>query len=102
MAWCTPTGRAAGAVIFEHLYRFIRPFLIRPDDWINPESLFRQLQTTIDRFEHSPQLFSSDVIADCFTEIKYTYLDDTSDSQRYTGELALGELLKFGYNESNH
>lgn len=65
-------------VIFEHLYRLIRPYLIHPDDWINPESLFRQLQAAIDRLERSPPLSSSDTIADYFTEIKYTYPDDVA------------------------
>lgn len=57
-------------VVFEHLYRFIRPFLIRPDDWVDSESLFRQLQLAIDHPGHLHQGFPSETMANYFTELK--------------------------------
>jgi predicted AAA+ superfamily ATPase len=56
-------------VVFEHLYRFIRPFLTNPDHWMNPESLFRQLQLAIERPKRSNQELRSEVIANYFSEL---------------------------------
>ena len=66
-------------VIFEHLYRLIRPFLIHADDWRNPQALFRQLQAAIDWREHANRAFPSAAIAACFTELTDILSDDTAD-----------------------
>lgn len=63
-------------VVFEHLYRLIKPFLSHPDDWMNPESLFRQLQMSIERPKRSQQVFNPEAIAAYFEEIKGALLTD--------------------------
>jgi hypothetical protein len=53
-------------VVFEHLHRVLKPFLARPADWTNPESLFHRLRVFIDRPKRSVE---SDISDDYFKEI---------------------------------
>lgn len=59
-------------VVFEHLYRLVRPYLVHPDDWMNPESLFRQLQLVINRPIRSQPTAPLETLADYFTELTKT------------------------------
>ncbi|NEU70060.1 hypothetical protein GK091_24495 [Spirosoma agri] len=54
-------------VVFEHLHRVLKPFLIRPADWTNPNSLFHKTRVYIDRPKQSPK---PDVGDDYFEEIE--------------------------------
>lgn len=56
-------------VVFEHLYRLVRPYLVYPDDWMNPESMFRQLQLVINRPIRSQLIAPWETLANYFTEL---------------------------------
>ena len=56
-------------VIFEHLYRLLKPFLVQPADWTNPDSLFRRLREFIDHPSQLAEPREKDGINTHFTEI---------------------------------
>lgn len=53
-------------VVFEHLHRVLKPFLVQPADWTNPASLFHKIRVYIDRPKRSPEPTTGD---DYFKEI---------------------------------
>ncbi|MFD2934799.1 hypothetical protein [Spirosoma flavum] len=56
-------------VIFEHLYRLLKPFLVQPDDWTNSTSFFRQILVFIDRPKRLLEPLNPTTISAYFTEI---------------------------------
>lgn len=53
-------------VVFEHLHRVLKPFLVQPSDWTNPASLFYKIRVYIDRPKRSVEPNAGD---DYFEEI---------------------------------
>ena len=53
-------------VVFEHLHRVLKPFLVRPADWTDPDSLFHKIRVYIDRPKRSSE---PDVGIDYFKEV---------------------------------
>lgn len=55
-------------VIYENIFRTIKPFLIRRSDWTDPESLFRKILIYINELHD----FSgpSEIAQACFVEVK--------------------------------
>ncbi|QMW01008.1 hypothetical protein [Spirosoma foliorum] len=62
-------------VIFEHLYRLLKPFMVRTDDWANPDGLIWQTQQFIDRSKRLGQSVDPSAIAPYFNEIHPGKLD---------------------------
>ncbi|RRB07493.1 hypothetical protein [Larkinella rosea] len=56
-------------VVFEHVYRFLRPFLVRPEDWLDGDRLFRQLRSVIEHSRQLNQELHSETVRRYFTQI---------------------------------
>ena len=52
-------------VVFEHLHRVLKPFLVRPADWTNPDSSFHRIRVHIDQPKRPVE---SDISNDYFKE----------------------------------
>jgi hypothetical protein len=56
--------------VFENLYRLVRPFLVKPDDWSANGHLFRQLQLAIEHSKRLQQGIHPETMINYFTEVK--------------------------------
>ncbi|GAB3997182.1 hypothetical protein GCM10028807_41710 [Spirosoma daeguense] len=76
--WIDGTLYVDGA-IFERLDSVIKPFLVHPDDWKNPDSLFRQLQIGISPTKRIVQLLDPATTETYFEEIVPKGIADKRD-----------------------